>query len=612
MSGIDLRQRLAAILAADAVGYSRLMSLDERATVATLDASRTTFHAHTVANQGRVVDTAGDSVLAVFETAAGALKAALQIQAELADAGKDIPMERRMLFRIGIHLGDVMEKADGSVYGDGVNIAARLHALAEPGQIAVSDAIHGAVRGKLSANFTDHGEQRMKNIEHPVRTYRVQLGDQAGSAPTAVAKPLAGEIDLSLPDQPSIAVLPFTNMSGEPEQEYFTDGITEDIITELSRFRSLFVIARNSSFSYKGKSVDVRTVSKELGVRHVLEGSIRRAANRIRVTAQLIDALTGKHIWAEKYDRVLEDIFAVQEEVTECIVAAIAPQITLFEVARLRKRRPIDLSAYELSVQARAMVFEAYEKADRALRDRALDLSRQALARDPSSAVGLITLSAGLLHHLLFRTTADRQSAWDEAMVAANKAIELDRMDSNGFLWKGILLWWRPNGETPWDESLSHLRRAHELNSNNSSVLINLGYCEVVAGNPRLGNEYLQRVRRLNPNDPWAFHLHLVLAIAAFHARDYEGAVFWAKQAIQGAPGLAQPHAIMARAYVGRGQLAHARASFEELKRIAPEFLDAQLAGVFTGRSAEVRQRYITFIRVAAGLEDPSAADALR
>ena len=197
------------------------------------------------------------------------------------------------------------------------------------------------------------------------------------------------------------------------------------------------------------------------------------------------------------------------------------------------------------------MVFEAYEKADRALRDRALDLTRRALARDPSSTVALFTLSAGLMHHLLFHTVADRQSAWDEAMAAANKAIELDRMESTGFLWKGILLWWRPNGETPWDESLSYLRRAHELNSNRSDVLINLGYCEVVAGDPRIGNEYLQRVRRLNPNDPWAFHLHLVLAIAAFHARDYEGAVFWAKQAIQGAPGLAQPHAIMARAYVG-------------------------------------------------------------
>ncbi len=312
----DLKQRLAAILAADAVGYSRLMSLDERATVAALDASRSVFHTQTAANHVRVVDTAGDSVLAVFETAAGALNAALQIQAELAEVHKDIPIERRMLFRVGVHMGDVMEKTDGSVYGDGVNISARLQALAEPGQIIVSDAIHGAVRGKVAATFTDQGEQQVKNIAHPVRAYRVRVGHANEPTTVSVANPLAGAIDLSLPDKPSIAVLPFTNMSGDPEQEYFTDGITEDIVTELSRFHSLFLIARNSSFTYKGKPVDVRTVSRELGVRYVLEGSIRRSGNRIRVTAQLIDALSGNHIWAEKYDRVLEDIFAVQEEVT--------------------------------------------------------------------------------------------------------------------------------------------------------------------------------------------------------------------------------------------------------------------------------------------------------
>ena len=307
MSGTDLKQRLVAILAADAAGYSRLMSLAECGTVAALDVARSVFRAQTEANQGRVVDTAGDSVLAVFETAAGALNAALGIQAQLTEPHKDTPVERRMQFRIGIHSGDVMEKDDGSVYGDGVNIAARLQALAEPGQITVSDAIHGAVRGKVSATFVDQGEQQVKNIEHPVRAYRVQVGEKAEPATASVAKPLAGEIDLSLPDKPSIAVLAFANMSGDPEQEYFTDGITEDIITELSRFHSLFVIARNSSFTYKGKAVDVRTVSKELGVRYVLEGSIRRAGNRIRVTAQLIDAITGNHIWAEKYDRVLED-----------------------------------------------------------------------------------------------------------------------------------------------------------------------------------------------------------------------------------------------------------------------------------------------------------------
>jgi adenylate cyclase len=333
VSGSDLKQRLAAILAADVAGYSRLMAADERATVASLDAARTVFRSQIESNQGRVIDMAGDSVLAVFETATGAVSAALSIQREINLSGEKNPDDRRMRFRIGIHLGDVIEKADGTIYGDGVNIAARLEGLAAPGGITISDAVHGAVRGKVAASFADQGEQQVKNISHPVRAFAVRA--DGGSAPKPVRA--AGEIDLSLPDKPSIAVLPFANMSGDPEQEYFTDGITEDIITELSRFQSLFVIARNSSFTYKGKAVDVRQISKELGVRYVVEGSIRRSGNRVRVTAQLIDSFSGNHLWAEKYDRVLEDIFAVQEEVTACIVSAIAPQVDAAEALRARR-----------------------------------------------------------------------------------------------------------------------------------------------------------------------------------------------------------------------------------------------------------------------------------
>src|SRR5450759_2248677 len=291
----------------------RYGSLKFLRTVAALDAARAVFRTQIESNHGRVIDMAGDSVLAVFETATGAVSAALAVQQELNALSAHVSEDRRMRFRIGVHLGDVIEKSDGTVYGDGVNIAARLEGLAEVGGITISDAVQGAVRGKVTATFVDQGEQQVKNIPHPVRAFAVRTD---GS--TALKPPLAiGEIDLSLPDKPSIAVLPFANLSGDPEQEYFTDGITEDIITELSRFHSLFVIARNSTFTYKGKAVDVRTVAKELGVRYVLEGSIRRAANRVRVTAQLIDALTGIHVWADRYDRVLEAIFAVQGELTQ-------------------------------------------------------------------------------------------------------------------------------------------------------------------------------------------------------------------------------------------------------------------------------------------------------
>ena len=299
-----LQHRLAAILAADAAGYSRLMAVDDKATVAALDAARAVFREQVEAQQGRVIDMAGDSVLAVFGTVAGAVTAALAIQAQVNAVADAEAIDRRMRFRIGVHLGDVIEKADGTVYGDGVNIAARLQGLAEPGGITVSESIRSAVKGKVGASFEDHGEQAVKNIADPVRAWRLRTGAVEPVA-TVPAAPSITAIDLSLPDKPSIAVLPFVNISGDPEQEYFTDGITEDIITELSRFHSLFVIARNSSFSYKGQSPDIRRVGKELGVRYVLEGSIRKSAQRIRVTGQLIDALTGNHLWAEKYGRVL-------------------------------------------------------------------------------------------------------------------------------------------------------------------------------------------------------------------------------------------------------------------------------------------------------------------
>ena len=302
---------------------------------------------------------AGDSVLALFDTAAGAIAAALAVQTSINLHADAVPEDRRMRFRIGVHLGDVIEKADGSVYGDGVNIAARLQALAEPGGITVSDAVRGAVRGKVAASFDDQGEQAVKNIAEPVRAFAVRAEGIVPATATQ-ARPAVGQIDLSLPDKPSIAVLPFVNMSGDPEQEYFTDGITEDIITELSRFHSLFVIARNSSFSYKGQSPDIRRVGKELGVRYVLEGSIRKSAQRIRVTGQLIDALSGNHLWAEKYDRVLEDIFAVQEELTRSIVAAIAPHIDDAEREKVHRRRPESLGAYEHAVSALAKSWTGY------------------------------------------------------------------------------------------------------------------------------------------------------------------------------------------------------------------------------------------------------------
>ena len=613
MSGSDLRQRLAAILAADAVGYSRLMSLDERATVNALDAARNVFRTHIESNQGRVVDMAGDSVLALFETATGAVSAALAVQAEINPLADVETEERRMRFRIGVHLGDVIEKSDGTVYGDGINIAARLEGLAEPGGITISDAVRGAVKGKVNVGFEDQGEQTIKNISDPVRTFRLWGGAIGVETPAAKPSRSAAEIDLSLPDKPSIAVLPFTNMSGDPEQEYFTDGVTEDIITELSRFHSLFVIARNSSFTYKGKAVDVRTVAKQLGVRYVLEGSIRRAANRIRVTAQLIDAITGNHIWAEKYDRVLEDIFAVQEEVTRNIVVMVAPQIDAAELAKTRRRHPTNMTAYEISLRAWVHASDGFGKTDLPSRQRAIELAKQAIALDDTSRLAWNALSFSQFQHYQFRTSSDYEAAWEEAIAAADRAIDLDASDHLGLCLKALALAYLPTGDPRSDECLQWARRAHRLNPNDSFTVYASANCELFAGDPREALNMLATFKRLSPNDPWVAFYSYCNMMAFMRMSEFDQALRWSEQTTREAPQLPIAYFIRAHIYVERKQLDRAMIEMERLKAFAPQALEAVTSGRrANAKTPEQAKRHMTFIRVAAGLEDPSAADALR
>ncbi len=611
---MDLVQRLVAILAADATGYSRLMSLDERATVAALDAARAVFRTQIEAQQGRVIDMAGDSVLAVFGTAAGAVSAALAIQSgvnTLADAEVE---DRRMRFRIGIHLGDVIEKADGTVYGGGVNIAARLEGLADPGGIMVSDAVHGVVRGKVAAVFEDQGEQTVKNIAHPVRAWRMRAAAAAAasvaSIPPKPDTPIGG-IDLSLPDKPSIAVLPFFNMSGDPEQEHFTDGLTEDIITELSRFRSLFVIARNSSFSYKGSSPDIRRVGKELGVRYVLEGSIRKSAQRIRVNGQLIDTLNGNHLWAEKYDRVLEDIFEVQEELTRGIVSAIAPHIDLAERDKVHRRRPESLSAYEHAVSALAKGWAGYLNADVGQRNEALAEAQAALAIDPRCGLALQVVAWGQLFHVLLGTARDIPAAWQAGMAAATRAVEIDANDSDAYAAKAFLLSFAPDKQRA-AEDLPSGRRAYELNPNSMWAVAALAFSELCAGLADESIAHVHEAMRLNPRDPQRFNSHLQLSAGYLLAGDYRLGVEHARLGTAGAPGVPQLHGHLAMNLVGLGDLAAAADACAEARRLAPAWVERCLAGRIVYRKPEHVHRATTFLRIAAGLEDPSAADALR
>src|SRR5262252_7234343 len=346
---MDTPRKLAAILAADIAGYSRLMGLDEAGTAKALREHRAAIDPILAGHGGRIFKTTGDGVLVEFPSIVAAVESALALQKLMAERNADVPEDRRMLFRIGINLGDVLIEGD-DVLGDGVNIAARLEGLAEPGGICISDDSYRQVRGKLDASFEDAGEQQLKNITRPVRIYRVRFDGAAKSAPM-----------LPLPSKPSIAVLAFRNMTGDPEQEYFADGIAEDIITMLSRSQSLFVIARNSSFTYKGRAVDVKQVARELGVRYVLEGSVRKAGNRVRITGQLIDTASGAHIWADRLDGALDDIFELQDEVASRVAGAIEPKLRQSEMERAARKPPESLDAYDLYLRALAQLYKYSE-----------------------------------------------------------------------------------------------------------------------------------------------------------------------------------------------------------------------------------------------------------
>jgi TolB-like protein/DNA-binding winged helix-turn-helix (wHTH) protein/Tfp pilus assembly protein PilF len=417
---------------------------------------------------------------------------------------------------------------------------------------------------------------------------------------------------LPLPDKPSIAVLPFLNMTGDPEQEYFTDGVTEDIITELSRFHRLFVIARNSSFSYKGKSPDVRQVGKDLGVRYVLEGSIRKSSNRIRVTGELIDTLTGNHIWAERYDRVLEDIFAVQEELTRAIVAAIAPQIEVTERLKATRPRPSNLSAYEIALRAWVHVVDGHFKADRALLDQSVREAKEALAIDPNSVRALQALGAAYGRAFLLGMAGDREQALQEAMRALTRAIELDPADARGYVLRALnVVYFTQLDRYP--EALADARRAHEMNPNDTDLLRNLGLIEALAGEPDRGIEHLHQVMRLNPRDSAIYDTYHHLAAACFLAQRYADGIDWASRVLRERPRMVVTHTDVVLDFIGLGEIGKAKAMFETLQEVAsPEYLRARLEGTWPFGRSEDRRRATTFLRIAAGLEDPSAADALR
>lgn len=557
MSGTELKQRLAAILAADVAGYSRLMAVDERATVAALDSARKVFRSRIESNQGRVIDMAGDSVLAVFETATGAVSAALAVQQELNASSNSVPEDRRMRFRIGVHMGDVIEKADGTVYGDGVNIAARLEGLAEPGGITVSESIRTAVKGKVSASFEDQGAQQVKNISEPVRAFRVvRSGDDDTSASANIGAAL------SLPDKPSLAVLPFTNLSGDPEQEYFADGIAEDLITDLSKISGLFVIARNSSFTYRGKATDVRHVAKVLGVRFVLEGSVRKVGGRVRITAQLVDGASGGHLWAERYDRDLTDIFAVQDEVTQHIVSALSLKLTRDERQRLARKGTENLEAYEWYLKGR----ELYWRFTRDAIAQAKPMFERTIALDPGFAAAYARLAG--CHNLEYINgwSESPEESQRRAYELALKAVSKDAVEPQGHYTLGTVRLWRKELEP----AIAATEKAIALDPNFAPSYATLGLILHYAGRSAESLDLIAKAMRLDPHYPDMF-LHFV-GQAYFALGQYEEAAAALKRRLVRNPNTDVSRVLLAACYGHLGQPEAACAEWREALRINPAY----------------------------------------
>jgi adenylate cyclase len=596
------QRRLAAIVSADVAGYSRLMGRDETGTLAALKALRQEVVDPTIAaHGGRIVKTTGDGLLLEFPSVVNAVRCSIEVQAAMADRTTGIAEDRRIAFRIGINIGDIIAEGD-DIFGDGVNVAARLQEIAPPGGICISSRVHEDVRDRLDTAFDDGGSQTLKNIARPVQVWRWLPGPMG--TPEQAPPPTA----LPLPDKPSIAVLPFQNMSGDPEQEYFVDGLVEDIITALSRFKSLFVIARNSSFAYKGKSPDIREVGRELGVRYVLEGSVRRAGGRARVTAQLIEAATGAHIWAERYDRSLEDVFAVQEELTEAIVIAIAPEIESTEKTAVMRRPSANPTAYELATRAAGLVWSAFERADSAMIDRVIADAQQAIAIDPESVRAHQVLAQAYGARLFLDHQGDRESLLREALAAATRAIELDRADPMGLAIRAMAIFMSGAVER-YQEALADVRLAHESNPNDPYVLFTLAHMEVRVGEPDRALERGALLLRLNPRGERRASVYNLMSFASFAAERYAEGVEWSLRALHEIPNLAQSHSNMVICLVGQGEIERARAAFATANALAPGYFRPRLEGRSFYQRPQDRERQTRFLRIAAGVADAPKVD---
>jgi adenylate cyclase len=576
-----IERRLAAILAADVAGYSRLMGLDEAGTAQALREHRAAADPLITQHSGRIVKTTGDGVLIEFGSVVGAVQCAIALQMLTMERNAGSPGDRRMEWRIGIHLGDVLVEGD-DILGNGVNIAARLEGIAEPGGICISDDAFRQVRGKIEVEFADIGEQSLKNIARPLRVYSI------GPSP-ATEQPTTSPTALPLPDKPSIAVLPFANMSGDPEQEYFADGMVEEIITALSRIRWLFVIARNSSFAYKGQSVDVKQVGRELGVRYVLEGSVRKAGGRVRITAQLIDATNGTHLWADRFDGTLEDVFELQDQVAISVAGIIEPTLQAAEVRRAADRPTSDPTAYDLYLRA-VPLWASHEK-ERIT--QALDLLARAIERDPhyGPALGL----AALCHQLFAASdwTNNSETHRREGIGLARRALRCSPDDPDVLANAAVVL--GSLGEDI-DVAIGSIDRALALNPSFARGWVWSARLRNYAGQPDLAIEHFKTSLRLSPRDRMGT-FSLPLGGAYFLKHQFEDAAAILMAALEQAPGLPVAYQLLASCYAHMGRLNEARDIVKRLRKITPVVVPS----VIIYRNPDDRELFLSGLRLAAG-----------
>jgi adenylate cyclase len=551
------QRKLAAILAADVVGYSRLAGADEDRTLARLRALRSDLVDPTIAvHGGRVVKRTGDGALAEFRSVVNAVRCAIEVQTAMVERNAGLPPERRIEFRVGIHLGDVVEESDGDLMGDGVNIAARLEGVAKPGSICLSEDAYRQVRSRLDLAISDLGETTLKNIADPIRLYALQVGLAASAQPAPVAA-------VGLPERPSLAVLPFQNMSGDAEQDYFADGVVEDIITALSRIRWFFVIARNSSFTYKGKAVDIRQVGRELGVRYVLEGSVRKAGNKVRITGQLIEASSARHVWAEKFDGDLADIFDLQDRITESIVGAIEPSLLSAEIARAEHKPTANLDAYDLYLRAWAL----YGSMNRSTIRNAIELLMAAIALDPTYAQAKAL--AAICHGDLVQQRWDDPEDFIASDRLAREALADARDDPIALAFASQIAAYISKD---YETALAAADRALAICPNSFVVSSRCGWVKLYVGQAGEAVDCFMRAIRLSPLDPYTFNAPVGMAAARLMEGKPEEAERWARQALQRNAKFAAAHRVLIFALVEQARVEDAREALRKMLIVSPDY----------------------------------------